>query len=184
MWSLYISQQYNPEHSFKTDYFGDLENSVVKYRGKRDNLIIGDLNSRTGSEGNIYHKNNEYIAKIAPESNKKTSLKGDKSPCDDKTNTSGRKLLKISHNHNLNITNGKIPGDRLGNFTSFNNLGASFVDYLLADSNIWEKILEFKIFDSTFDSKHAPIRATLKFSTSKLQREKLFNPPKSYKWSD
>ena len=26
--------------------------------------------------------------------------------------------------------------------------------------------------------------ATLKFSTSKLGKEKLFNPPKSYKWSD
>ena len=99
---------------------------------------MGDLNSRTGT-GNMYHENNKYIAEIAPENNKKTSLKGDRSWCDDKTNTSGRKLLNICHNHNLNIANGQIPGDRLGNFTCFNNLGASVVDYFLANSNIWEK---------------------------------------------
>ena len=92
--------------------------------------------------------------------------------------------MHICHNHNLNIANGQIPGDRLGNFTCFNNLGASVVDYLLADSNIWEKILEFKLLDPTCDSKHASIMTTLKFSTSKLGKEKLFNPPKSHKWSD
>ena len=99
---------------------------------------MGDLNSRTG-RGNMYHENNKYIAEIALENNKKTSLKGDRSWCDDKTNTSGRKLLNICHNHNLNIANGQIPGDRLGNFTCFSNLGASVVDYFLANSNIWEK---------------------------------------------
>ena len=92
--------------------------------------------------------------------------------------------MNICHNHNLNIANGQIPGDRLGNFTCFNNLGASVVDYLLVDSNIWEKILEFKLLDPTFDSKHASLMTTLKFATSKLGKEKLFNPPKSYKWSD
>ena len=86
----------------------------------------------------MYHENNNYIAEIACENNK-TSLKDDRSSCDDKTNTLGRKLLNICHNHNLNIANGQIPGDRLGNFTCFNNLGASVVDYFLANSNIWEK---------------------------------------------
>ena len=80
-------------------------------------------------------------------------------------------LLNICHNYNLNIANEQIPKDRLRNFTCFNNLCASVVDYLLADSNIWEKILEFKVLDPIFDSKHAPITATLKFSTSKLGRK-------------
>ena len=39
---------------------------------------MGDLNSRTG-RGNMYHENNKYIAEIALENNKKTSLKGDRS---------------------------------------------------------------------------------------------------------
>ena len=58
------------------------------------------------------------------------------------------------------------------------------MDYHLADSIIWEKILEFKVLYPTFDSKHAPIIATLKLFPSKLGKEKLFNPAKSYKWSD
>ena len=56
----------------------------------------------------------------------------------------------------------------LGNSTCFNNLGASVVDYLLAETNISEKILEFKVLHPTFDSKNAPIMTTLKFSTNKL----------------
>ena len=58
----------------------------------------------------MYHENNKHIAKIAPENNKSTSLKGDRSSCDDKSNTSGRKLLNICHNHNLNIVNEQIQG--------------------------------------------------------------------------
>ena len=94
----------------------------------------------------MYHEN-KYVAELAPENNKKT-LKGDRSSCDNKTSTSGRKLLNICHNHNVNLANRQIPRDRLGNFTCFNNLGASGVDYLLVDSNIWEKILEFKLLGS------------------------------------
>ena len=51
-------------------------------------------------------------------------------------------------------------------------------------SNIWGKILEFKVLDPTFDSNYTPIMATLKLSTSKLGKGKLFNPLKIYKWSD
>ena len=144
-------------------------------------MILGDPNSRTRREGNVYHENNKYIAELAPENNKKTLSKGDRISCDDKTKSSGRKILNICHNHYLNIANEEILGDRLGNFTYFNNLGGSVEDYLLADSNIWEKILEFKVLDPTFDSKHTPIMAALKFFISKLGKEKLFNPPKSYK---
>ena len=133
-------------------------------------MILGDPNSRTRREGNMYHENNKYIAELAPENNKKISLKGDRISCDDKTKSSGRKILNICHNHYLNIAYEEILGDRLGNFTYFNNLGGSVEDYLLADSNIWEKILEFKVLDPTFDSKHAPIMAALKFFVSKLER--------------
>ena len=50
-------------------------------------MIMGDPNSRTGREGIMYHENNKYIAELAPENNKKMSLKGDRSSCDHKTNT-------------------------------------------------------------------------------------------------
>ena len=57
-------------------------------------MIMGDLNSKKGREGNMYNEYNKYIAELAPENNKKKSLKGDRSSCDDKTNTSGTKLLR------------------------------------------------------------------------------------------
>ena len=94
-----------PRTSIQKQNLGDLENSILKYREKGDILIMGDLNSRIGREANMYHENNNYIAEIACENNK-TSLKDDRSSCDDKTNTLGWKLQNICHNHNLNIANG------------------------------------------------------------------------------
>ena len=91
--------------------------------------------------------NHDTLITWYDKNNNKTSSKGDRSSCDDKTNILGRKLLNICHNHN-------IPGDRLGNFTCFNNPVAGIVDYFLADSNIWQKIIEFKVLDPNFDSKH------------------------------
>ena len=39
--------------------YGPLENSILKYKEKGHILIMGDLNSRTGREGNMYHENNK-----------------------------------------------------------------------------------------------------------------------------
>ena len=63
----------------KNRLFEDLENFILKYREKGDILIRVDLNPRTGREGNMPHKNNKYIAEIAPHNNNKTSLKGGRS---------------------------------------------------------------------------------------------------------
>ena len=92
-------------------------------------------------------------------------------------------LLKICNNHNLRIGNGQSTGDRLGNYTYFNYEGASVVDYIIMEETIYEKILNFKVLPPTIDSKHSPTVATFKCNTTlQKKKEKLLNPPKTYKW--
>ena len=39
----------------KTDYFGNFEKAVLKYKEKENILFLGDLNARTGSQGKSQH---------------------------------------------------------------------------------------------------------------------------------
>ena len=137
---------------------------------------------RTGSKGKSQHNFDSHVQDILPEA-KKLPSDLNRCCCDDKINASGRTLLKNCNNHNLRIGNGQTFGDRLGNYTCFNYEGASAVDYLIVEETIYEKILNFRVLPSTFDSKHSPSIATLKCHT-KLQTKKgkLLNPPKTYKW--
>ena len=87
--------------------------------------------------------------------------------------------MKLCNNHNLKIANGQTPGDRVGNYLSFNHGGASVVDYLLVENSIHQKVGNLKILPPEFESKHAPIAATFRIKTINNSIGKLLNPPKS-----
>ena len=162
----------------KTDYFGSLENSILKYKDKGNIVIMGDLNARTGIEDHILCLDN-HISQLLPDTN--AIQDGNRCSCDDKKNSYGRILLKLCNNHNLKIANGQTPGDGVGNYTCFNQGGASVVDYLLAENSIHQKVENLKILPPEFDSKHAPITATFRIKTINNSIGKLLNPPKAYK---
>ena len=103
--------------------------------------------------------------------------------CDNSVNTAGRKLIKLCNNHSLRVANGQTPGDRVGNYTCFNNGGVSVVDYLMTEIPLHKNILDFKVVPTEFDSKHAPITTTFKISELRTEKRKLFNLPKAYKWN-
>ena len=89
---------------------------------------MGNLNARTGNKGNTHNsKLNEHLNHFLPNSDDASKLT---KRCFNnlKTNTSGNTLIKLCNNHNLRIANGQTPGDKIGNFTCFNNSCARVVD--------------------------------------------------------
>ena len=168
----------------KTDYFGNLEKSLLKYKSKGNVIIMGDLNARIGNKDNTLNKKlNEDLGHLLP-SEKESYKSQNRSSCDNAVNTAGRKLIKLCNNYNLRVANGQTPGDRLGNYTCFNNGGASVVDYLLMEDSLNDNILNFIVLPPEFDSKHAPITTTFKTPKLSTEERKLFNLPKSYKWDN
>ena len=110
---------------------------------------------------------------------------GNRCSCDVKVNTSGRKLLTIFSSHSLEIANGQTPGDRLGNFTFFNKMGASVADYLVLSRSLTKNIIKFKVLPPNFDSKHAPITATFKSSLVKYGKGKCSTIERhTYEWDN
>ena len=145
---------------------------------------MGNLNARTGNTGNIQNsKPYEHLEGILSNIDEASDFRM-RCSNDLKTNTSDNTLIKLCNNHNFRIANGQIPGDRIGNFTCFNNDDTSVVDYVLAKSPIYKNMTQFKVLPPVFDSKHTPITTTLKASGVTIQKKKLSNPPKVYKCDD
>ena len=143
---------------------------------------MGDLNARIGNKDNTLNKKlNGDLGHLLP-TTMELSNSQDRCSCDNSVNTAGRKLIKLCNNHSLRVANGQTPGDRVGNYTCFNNGGASVVDYLLTEILLHKNILDFKVLPPEFDSKHAPITTTFKISELRTEKRKLFNLPKAYKW--
>ena len=81
------------------------------------------------------------------------------------------------------IANGKIAGNRLGNFTCFNSGGASVVDYFIGDSTVISNTHEMVVETPKFHSKHAPITAKIKINTlTQDANEKLSKAPINFRW--
>ena len=79
----------------KIDYFGKLNKILIKYKDKGDFLFVGDLNARIGSEDSLHEKLGNQQSHLLPDI-EATSLETDNNcTCDNKVNTSGRKLLTI-----------------------------------------------------------------------------------------
>ena len=128
----------------KTDYFGNLEKSVLKYKNKGNIIIMGDLNERIGKKDNTLNKKlNEDLGHLLP-TTKDWINSQDRCSCDNSINTAGRKLIKLCNKHSLRVANGQIPGYRVGNYTCFNNGEASAADCLLTEIPLHKNILDFK----------------------------------------
>ena len=76
----------------KTDYFDSSENSVFKYKDKRNIVIMGDLNAWTGIEDHTLCLDN-HISQFLP--NRNSMQDGNRCSCDDKTSSYCRILLKL-----------------------------------------------------------------------------------------
>ena len=76
-------------------------------------------------------------------------------------NLEGEQFLDMIEKRGLQIANGNIKGDELGEFTYSNTRGASVIDNLLVNNIGFFIIDKFMVEDRT-DSDHQPISATFK----------------------
>ena len=110
--------------------------------------VIGDFNVRTGCKGDLY----------TGEENENTNKRVSK---DKVVNLEGEQFLDMIETRGLQIANGNIKRDELGEFTYSDTRGASAIDYLLVNNIGLDRIDKFKVEDGTV-SDHQPISATFK----------------------
>ena len=165
----------------KTDYWENLTSSLINYNSKGNILITGDLNARTGKCNEEIDIGDKHINELCPVEDR-IHISTYRNNCDNKVNKYGKNLLQICDIFHLNIANGKVAGNRLGNFTCFNSEGASVVDYFIGDSTIISNMHEMVVVEPPkFNSKHAPITAKIKINTlSHEEHKNLSKAPINY----
>jgi hypothetical protein len=155
----------------------------MKYSGLGNILITGDLNARVGRDGWDDNYDIPVIEHLGPfERNKDSVLQ--RSSCDITINKYGRKLKQICQGFDLQIANGRAPGDRLGNYTCYTNKGSSVVDYVICDQSFLKNITKLNILPPEFGSVHTPLSIKIKcsFKTEGIQKKSPIPSPPKFIW--
>ena len=105
--------------------------------------IIGDMNGRVGVESEFVSTDtfNDNIVSPTRNASETTRRNCDKVKC-----RVGEKIIHLCKSYDLQIANGRFPGDLFGNFTHHNkNKGQSNVDLALISDALMSHIEYFKI---------------------------------------
>lgn len=133
-------------------------------------IIMGDLNARVGCLDNIFiSDSNDYI---------------DHKSKDNFRNQRGKLLIEFLVSNNLILLNGSVPGDEEGNFTFFNEKGASVIDLIIVSNSVYPYITHFKTIPK-LGSDHLPVVATLWGPAgSSKNSDKIFSQSLISRWTD
>ena len=138
-------------HSNNLDYdiFEKLELDITTHSNLGNIIIVGDFNTKTGSDCDYVSDINDQHSPI----NYNTTYPFDKPIArnnKDKhgVDAQGHRLLNLCKNNQIRLLNGRTKGDQMGNFTRFPlsiRESPSTLDYIATDTSIMSKIKTFTI---------------------------------------
>ena len=132
-----------------------------------------DLNPKIASEDNILDEKLIKTFELLLRTTEEVIIPQDRCSCDG-----------LINNPNLRVANGKTPEDILGNYTCFNNVGASVVDYLLAESPLFKNFWNFTVLEPEFDFEQTSVTTTFKILKLETEKRKLLNLTKAVNWNN
>ena len=163
--SIKLIIAYNPPENSpycNKEIFEEISTNLLKYANINSPvLLIGDLNSRTGENPDY-----EEADKTEEDSGlfkNRTVIPTKRYNCDKNTNSMGLKLINLCKAFDLNILNGRSPGDPNGSFTFYdNNKGASTIDIGVASDPLLPLIKSFTVLQEMEYSPHCKIVLRIK----------------------
>ena len=151
---------------YDVDLFLLLEEDVLFYRDNGCVLVIGDLNSRSGTQTEYIINDSlndgvrQHISHLLEYED--STVRVPRNSEDKTVNNFGRRLLNLCRATNLVILNGRTISDSAGSLTFQNHLGASVIDYAVADNRAFDVVTDFNVGALNEFSDHAPIYITLR----------------------
>lgn len=132
-------------------------------------LIAGDFNGRTATEADYIEIDHADHIPVPDTYNADYEELQTRTSKDRVLNTYGRELLSFCKSTQFRIINGRLGTDSTrGDYTCFNNCGASVVDYMLTKCEVMSYIKDFEVMPCTVYSDHCQLSLSLNFAKNTL----------------
>ena len=159
--NLKVCAIYSPPESsnyYSDEIWEELNNDLLNITKENTPfLLIGDINARIGNISEFMQ--HEKINNSPPSRSVRETKRNN---CDTTQNKKGMKLIELCKSYEMQIGNGRFPGDYWGNFTHHNkNKGASTVDLVLIPDDLFHITEDFKVLPHTELSDHSKIVITI-----------------------
>ena len=148
-----------------------------------DILISGDFNARIGNKLDIFNDDIAYLP--LGDWYNQDNFKILKNSKDKTENNFGVSLIDLCCEFGLHILNGRHTDDISGEFTCITYNGASVVDYVIVNSDLYNKICKFKIINQISNSKHFPLTCNVNLLHNMIETQNSNSeckPRIRYKW--
>ena len=163
-----------------------IEKDIIIYKQKGDVLLLGDLNARTSNLADFICQDSTRHLPLFDFYKTDNQIENRRN-LDRVLDDRGKELIDICISNQMRIINGRTTGDIFGQYTCFNVHGQSTVDYLIANEEIIDQILYFRVSDflSTFSDCHCKISFEI---LAKYEEKSINNnyqkAPFKYKWKE
>lgn len=162
--------------------FVKLEEDFVFFQTKGYVIALGDLNARTADRQDFIYN----VENLSAESDNQITLPS-RTSRDSVCNSFGHKLLQTCNASGMIILNGRINGDKMGNYTSFQPKGCSVVDYAMCSEDIMGEVNHMLIGPPTVVSDHAQVTIQLNVSPKPCPVNpipRMRDEPVVFKWDE
>ncbi len=146
-------------------------------------MYIGDFNARIGNLCDNFQVSEHGDLPIQTE-NSFPDIPN-RSNIDNIVNSHGEKVIRFCKTFDFKILNGRMKGDKIGNFTHANaNGGNSTIDYSLCNQHVYKFIENFMVLPITELSDHSKITTLLKRNTPLdiIKNNYKWNTLTKFKW--
>ena len=138
---------------------------ILEESGDVNFILLGDFNSRTGSQNSHELDFDEFPLDIAHNDDVQEAVEANKRLSKDSVvNDFGKYLLNVCDAFGLSIVNGSIEYLCCGNFTYVSPNGCSVVDYFILSNSLLNLVSRMSVGER-IESKHMPIELVLKCKT-------------------
>ena len=139
------------------------------------------MNGRVGVESEFTHMDTNDTIIIPTRSVLETPRRN----CNSEKCIVGEKIINLCKSYDMQIANGRLCGDFLGNFTHNKNTEQSAIDLVLISDRLFPYIDDFKVLPQPEFCDHCKIVLTiknLKSMKTKQNNYKWLNRKQEYKW--
>lgn len=167
---VYLPPENSTSYGIETNGVEVLKDKLVDLKSRfPDHMlgVAGDLNARIGVEQDYIDDRIDHM--IGMDWYEPDNFDIPRQSKDSIVNNFGQSLLNVCTELDIHVLNGRAQGDSLGQYTNISVTGCSTVDYIIVESPLYSRVVNFTVGDLAV-SNHMPVHCKLDLYVQSGQR--------------